>query len=158
MKRVSITDNDSARVLQIAGGSYRVLLSGDETNGRLASIEMRVPVGKGPIPHEHPGFAESFYVASGEVSFETAAGKKIVSAGGFVQIPLDGEPHRFINTGNEEAVLLCTVQPAGLDAFFTEVDDLLHGNPPDETQKQQLAQLSVKYGQTVYPPDYFDNH
>lgn len=143
------------KILKIAGGEYRILLSGKETDGKMATIEMTVPPGNGPVPHEHPGFAETFYVTSGEVTFITASGKQTVSKGGFVHIPENGEAHHFKNESDETAVLLCTVQPAGLDAFFEEVDAVLHRDPPSGQNKEEIIALAEKFGQTLFPPEYF---
>lgn len=158
MNKVAINDAASGKILRIAGSRYRVLLSGVDSGGKMAVIEMRVPSGSGPTPHEHKGFSETFYVASGEVVFETSAGKTVAAQGASVHIPTDGEPHRFTNESASEAILMCTVQPAGLDAFFTEADAILDGSPPNEDQKKQLSQLAEKYGQRLFAPDFFDKN
>ncbi len=55
--------------LSIAGGSYRIVLSGAQTNGEFAIIEMTVPPGAGANPHAHPNIVETFMVLEGEVTF-----------------------------------------------------------------------------------------
>jgi hypothetical protein len=60
------------------------------------------------------------------------------------------------------AHLLCTVVPAGLDAFFEEIGTPVEGGtflPPsvmDEGAIRKLMAIAAKYGQVVYPPDYLD--
>lgn len=47
---VKIISSDEGETLAIAGGNYRIVISGDQTNGNYAVIEMTVPPGGGPPP------------------------------------------------------------------------------------------------------------
>ncbi|WP_431242248.1 hypothetical protein ACQ9BO_20470 [Flavobacterium sp. P21] len=61
MKNPIITvDETQGHKLNIAGGNYRIVISGKETNGEYAVIEMSVPPGAGPNPHAHADFTETF--------------------------------------------------------------------------------------------------
>lgn len=51
---ISIINNNQGERLGIAGGNYRIIISGAQTNGNYAVIEMTVPSGGGPPPHSHP--------------------------------------------------------------------------------------------------------
>ena len=62
------------KILSIAGGNYRILVSGKETGGAFATIEMLVPPRNGPGPHSHANFYESFYIIEGEVEVHSEAG------------------------------------------------------------------------------------
>ena len=42
-KDITITDSKEGQFLGIAGGNYRIIISGDQTNGNYAVIEMVVP-------------------------------------------------------------------------------------------------------------------
>ena len=154
-----ITVNDrSGKDLSIAGNAYQIIISGAETDGKFAIIDMLVPPGGGPVPHAHPDFQESFYVLEGEVQFKTETEKYTATKGAFISIPQNGPIHCFKNTSNAPARLLCTVAPSGLEEFFTEVAAVTAdlSGPPDENTKQKLSALSEKYGQRIYPPDYLD--
>src|SRR5205823_10651261 len=50
----------------VVGDTYTVLLSGDQTGGRFAMLDMLIPSGGGPPPHRHD-FEECFRVLEGSV-------------------------------------------------------------------------------------------
>jgi len=152
---ITIVNNTEGESLSIAGNAYRILISGQQTGGAYAVIDMLVPPGGGPGPHAHKDIQEMFYVAEGEVEFKTEAGKHTATKGALVNIPLGGAVHCFKNTSSQPARLLCTVVPAGLDDFFKEISKLAApGAAPTEEQKARLTAIAEKYGQELYPPDY----
>ena len=159
-KTITTIDNNEGQGLSVVGNTYRIIISGKQTGGQFAIIEMLLPPGGGPGPHAHPNFQESFYVVEGEIDFKSELGNYTAKNGSFVSIPLGGLVHSFKNTTNSTANLLCTVVPAGLEEFFQEI-----GTPvqlgtfipaPDLNleEKQTLLTIAEKYGQKLYPPDY----
>jgi len=160
MSYISIKPNTEGTTLAVAGGNYRIIVSGEETNGNYAVIEMLVPDGGGPAPHAHPDIQEMFYVLEGEFEFKTEAGKQVVTTGGLVNIPFGGGAHCFKNASGKAGRLLCTVIPAGLDDLFKEMGELAAPGEfrpmPEMTQERMelMRELSRKYGMVVYPPDY----
>ncbi len=160
-KKLIIAPPEGGEHLLIAGSLYRIILSGEQTGGKTAIIEMNVPPGSGPMPHEHPEFQESFYVVEGEVEMRTKEGITLAQKGAIVTIPLGGPIHAFKNNSDKTAKLLCIVSPAGLDAFFKEAGqpaiDGAAPTPMTDEDKIRLRQLAEKYGQKLYPPDFFDN-
>jgi quercetin dioxygenase-like cupin family protein len=159
-KPLIITGPEEGEVLAIAGSKYRVALTGEQTENKLAIIEMNIPPGSGPVPHEHPSFQESFYVLEGEVEFRTRTSTYTARKGAVVTIPKDGPVHAFKNVSDVPAKLLCIVAPAGLDAFFMEVaKPFKEGEvpaPPTDEEKVKIGEAAVRYGQKLYPPDYFE--
>lgn len=159
---ISITDKEEGNSFSIAGGSYRILISGKETNGDYAVIEMLLPPGGGPNPHSHAEIQEMFYIAEGEVEFKTEDGTTLAGKGSFVNIPLGGAVHCFKNKSNQVAKLLCTVVPAGLEQFFQEVGTPVEAGAflpmvpltPDEIERLKL--IGEKHGQVFYPPNFLD--
>ena len=169
---------DDGEQFMIAGGSYRVIIPGEDTGGSFAMIEMTVPPGAGPGPHAHANFQESFYVLEGEVELQTEAGRQIAVQGSLASIPRGGMIHSFKNISDKPATLICTVVPAGLENFFRDIAGLMNGQAapgpdpdgddavnkgpsgnmdkgagtPDLSAIQRIAE---KYGQTLYPPDYW---
>ncbi len=147
--------------ISVIGDTYRTLISGNETNGAYAVIDMMIPPGGGPGPHAHKEITEMFYVVEGTIDFETDAGKFIATKDAFVNIPFGGAVHSFKNNSNTAAHLLCTVMPAGLEAMFTELGKPVEAGrflpPPemDEKEKERLKTIAEKYGQQLFPPDYF---
>jgi quercetin dioxygenase-like cupin family protein len=157
---ITITDKGQGQSLSIAGGTYRILVSGAQTNGSYAVIEMLVPPGGGPGPHAHKSMQEMFFVAEGEVVFKMESGSYTAAKGAFINIPLGGAVHAFKNHSNAVAQLICTVVPAGLDSFFQEVGKpvqpgtFLEPIPPTVEEMEKLKTLAEKYGQELYPPDF----
>lgn len=146
MANITVRTVEERETVPIAGGEYRILIGGEETDGNYAVIEMNVPPGGGPNPHSHPDMQEMFYVAEGEIEFRTETGKTLVGVGGFINIPLGGGVHAFKNLSHRPAKLLCTVVPSGLEKMFKEVS----GKSPEEAKE-----ILKKYRQVVYPVDYF---
>lgn len=159
---VSKINNDQGSHLSILGGTYRIIIPGQKTDGEFAVIDMQIPPGGGPGPHAHASFHESFYVVDGEVEFKTEEGKSIARKGDVINIPKGGAIHCFKNVSNSMAHLLCTVVPAGLDDFFEEIGtpvqagEFLPAPALDENAVKKLMAVAKKYGQVVYPPDYLD--
>lgn len=153
-------DHLQGEILGVAGGNYRIVISGKETNGAYAVIEMLVPPGGGPPPHAHINTQEMFYLMEGELEFKTEAGKSIIKAGGFVNIPFGGAIHCFKNISKEAARMLCTVVPAGLEDVFREIGipaqpgEFLPVPEMTEERKILLKGVDEKYGQQTYPRDY----
>ncbi|MBB6126074.1 cupin domain-containing protein [Mucilaginibacter lappiensis] len=159
---ITTVNEDQGESLSVVGDAYRILISGKQTGGAYAVIDMLVPPGGGPGPHAHADMQELFYVVDGEIEFKTEKGKYTAKKGAFVNVPKGGDVHCFKNTSTETAHLLCTVIPAGLDAFFEEIGTPVAAGtflpPPVLTDEDlhRLKQLAEKYGQKLYPPDYLD--
>lgn len=153
-------NEDQGQNLSIVGDTYRIIISGEQTQGAYAVIDMLVPPGGGPGPHSHAAIQEMFYVVDGEIDFKTEAGKYTAKKGSFVNIPKGGEVHCFRNNSNTTAHLLCTVIPSGLDGFFREIGTPVAAGtflpPPALTEEEltRLRSLAEKHGQKLYPPDY----
>jgi quercetin dioxygenase-like cupin family protein len=154
-----IQDSDGPS-LAVAGSSYRILVSGQQTGGSYAVIDMRVPPGSGPGPHAHKDMQEMFYIVDGEVEFKTQSGSQVAGKGALINIPRGGEVHCFKNKSDQVAHLICTVIPAGLDAFFQEIGQPAEAGtflpPPvlSPEDKERIQALAEKYGQEMYPPDF----
>lgn len=155
-------DPKGEEYLAVAGGSYRILISGEQTNGAYAVIDMLVPPGRGPGPHAHKDMQEMFYILEGEVEFKREGAAYIAKKGSLVNIPLGGQVHCFKNKSGTNARLLCTVIPAGLDSFFREIgkpveEGVFLAPPTLSTEElQKVKSISEKYGQELYPPDFLD--
>jgi quercetin dioxygenase-like cupin family protein len=158
---ITVNENQGEH-LSVVGDTYRIVISGKQTEGAYAVIDMLVPPGGGPGPHAHANIQEMFYMVEGEVDFKTEAGKYTARQGSFVNIPKGGEVHCFKNNSNKTAHMLCTVIPAGLDAFFEEVGTPVEAGtflpPPvwSEDELKRIMQLAEKSGQELYPPNYLD--
>src|SRR3954451_12030479 len=119
---IARADDEALVHLAVVGDTYTVLLSGEQTDGRFAMIDMLIPPGGGPPPHRH-NFEECFRVLAGSVEVILRGLAPVrLEAGDSVNIPANA-PHAFRNAGDAPARLLCTVAPAGLERFFAEFGD-----------------------------------
>lgn len=159
LKQILTTGPDEGQLLKIAGGDYRIVVSGEETDGAFAVIEMTVPPGAGPNPHSHTAINESFFVIEGELSFQTEAGKYLGKKNALINIPTGGMVHGFKNLTDKPAKVLCTVMPAGLENFFRDMEEVMTNPPASEVGlKEKIQVIAEKHGQKLYPKDYFDQN
>lgn len=146
--------------LAVVGDTYTVLISGDQTNGRYAMIDMLIPPGGGPPPHRHD-FEECFRVIEGALEVRIRDLDPVrLEAGESANIPANA-PHSFRNPGDVEARLLCTVAPAGLETFFAEFGDPVptRTSPApalSDAEREARLQLAMSkapaYGMELLPP------
>ncbi len=137
---VARADASDARVVAVAGGAYTILLSGAQTGGRYALIDMLVPPGGGPPLHRHD-FEEMFAVLDGEIELTFRGETQRASTGAVVNIPANA-PHRFRNTSDRPAHLLCLCAPPGQEDFFLAVGDPLESrdSPPPALSDEEKAE------------------
>jgi quercetin dioxygenase-like cupin family protein len=146
--------------LSVVGDTYRILITGKETGGAFAAIDMLIPPNGGPGPHSHANFQESFYVIDGEIEVKSEEGNYTAKKGAFVSIPKGGIVHCFKNKTDQVAHLLCLVVPSGLEEFFMEIGrPVAIGSflaPPvmDAEVMKKMLPIVEKYGQKLFPPDY----
>ena len=146
--------------LAVVGDTYTVLLSGEQTDGRFAMLDMLIPPGGGPPPHRHD-FEECFRVLEGSLEVQVRDLPPVrLEAGESANIPANA-PHSFRNPAQAPARLLCTVAPSGLEKFFAEFGDPVptrtSPSPPlrDAERQQRLRRAVAKapqYGMEILPP------
>ena len=126
--------------LSVAGDTYTVLVSGEQTEGRYCLIDMLVPGGSGPPPHRH-NFEEMFTLLEGEVEFTFRGQTMKVAQGATVNIPANA-PHQFRNASGKTAHMLCMCTPAGQEQFFAQVGDRVAGrdSPPPKLSPEEQAE------------------
>ena len=140
------------RHISLAGGSYTILLSGEDTAGRYCLIDMQVPPGGGPPPHRHD-FEEMFTVLEGEIALTCRGETVTAGVGKTVNIPANA-PHAFKNRSETPARLLCMCAPAGQEEYFMAVGDPIASRaaPPPKLNSAEQAErreramaLAAKY-------------
>jgi mannose-6-phosphate isomerase-like protein (cupin superfamily) len=139
----------SAAPLGIFGDQMWIKLSGADTNGSYAILEGQTPPLGGPPLHRHEREDESFYVVEGEFVFEVDGERFHAGPGASVFAP-KGTAHRFQNCGATPGRLLVIVQPAGLDAFFTDIDEAARG--AREPDLDVVVPIFKKYGLELLGP------
>lgn len=133
--------------ISVAGDTYTILLTGDDTAGRFTLIDMHVPPGGGPPPHRHD-FEETFSVLQGEIEVNFRGAKSIVRAGETVNVPANA-PHAFRNASDQPARMLCTCSPSGQEEFFAAIGDPVASRtaPPPELDEAAIAARRARAGE-----------
>ncbi|MEV6285055.1 cupin domain-containing protein [Kribbella sp. NPDC051770] len=133
-----------------AGDLYEVLLSGPQTNGLLGIVEASVPPGGGPVPHYHPGSAETFYLLDGELEFLNGDDTFTAGRGDVVHIPAN-TVHRFHNGGLHEAKMLFLYTAAGPEGLWVATGDEPEPGVPvppwgPERWTPEVLEAGARYG------------
>ena len=112
----------------VVGGTYTILVSGEQTGGRYCLIDLLVPDGAGPPPHRHD-FEELFTLLEGEIEFTFRGRSLVAKAGTTLNVPSNA-PHSFKNKSGGPARLLCLCAPAGQDVYFAAIGGHLQPAAP----------------------------
>jgi quercetin dioxygenase-like cupin family protein len=149
---VANPEDPKMRHISVAGGTYTILVSGEQTRGRYSLIDMLVPPGGGPPPHRHD-FEEMFTILEGEIELTFRGEALRASAGSTANIPANA-PHSFKNVSDKPTRLLCMCTPAGQEEFFMAVGDPVDSRsaPPPKLSTAERAErvqrakaLSARY-------------
>jgi quercetin dioxygenase-like cupin family protein len=108
-------EDQKLRYISVAGGTYTILLTGEDTAERYCLIDMLVPPGSGPPPHRHD-FEEMFTILEGEIELTFRGGKSVARAGETVNIPANA-PHFFRNSSKAPARLCACVRRRDRKSF-----------------------------------------
>ena len=153
------TTNAVGRVFSVVGDRNHILVTGEESGGAFAMIEILVPPQHGPPPHVHHREDEVFYVLEGEFTF-TVAGQTIHATTGQTLYGKRDVPHTFQNTGNQSGRMLVVVAPAGLEKFFAEIGTPLASPQsapvePTPADFERLLAAAPRYGLEIIVPAAF---
>lgn len=136
--------NDEGRVV---GASVHLLVTGTDTKGRLAVIEIQERRGAEPLRHLHHWEDEIVYVLDGEVTFMLNDEHLPRSAGSCVLLPA-GQEHAYA-LKSEEARLLVMAAPAGLEHLYQELGGL---NATGRSDVERLVTVAARYGVEITGP------
>jgi len=146
--------NPADETIRVGVVHIRFLVTGAESNGSVAMLELTIPAGARfpALPHSHQAYEETLYGPEG-ISTWTIGGASIELAPGQALCFPRGAVHGFANYGAVDARVLTIVSPAEIGpAFFrqmAEVIDAAQGSPPD---RAKLAEIMRRYGLTPAPP------
>lgn len=153
-KTIALHVNPSEENIRVGPLTVHFLLTGDTSNGSIASFELVVPGAQRlPAPaHSHDHYEETVYGIHGVLTW-TVDGKPIdVGPGQALCIPR-GAIHRFDNNGSQEVKALCVITPAAIGPeYFRECAAVLHaaaGGPPD---RAKMFEIMRRHGLTPAPP------
>lgn len=140
-------DAETATHISVVGDTYTVLISGADTGGRYTLIDMWVPPGGGPPPHRHD-FEEMFSVLEGEIEITFRDETMTAKEGDTVNVPSNA-PHRFTNSSERPARLLCMCMPAGSEEFFALIGDPVptRTSPPPDLSPEAKQERIKRAGE-----------
>jgi len=104
-------EDPNMRHISVAGGTYTILVTGEQTGGRYSLIDMLVPPGGGPPPHRHD-FEEMFTILDGEIELNFRGEAQRASAGSTVNIPANA-PHSSRTSRTSRYVFSACVHQRG---------------------------------------------
>jgi quercetin dioxygenase-like cupin family protein len=136
----------------LVGDTYTILLSGADTAGRYALIDMFIPPGGGPPPHRHD-FEETFILLEGELQATFRGSTSILRAGDTVSVPANA-PHRFHNVSSKPVRLLCLCSPPGQEDFFRAVGVPVATRTTAPPQLDAAAQAAFRVKAEALAPQY----
>lgn len=126
-------------------------VTGAETGGKYAVLDVDIPPNNGPPLHKHSGEDEGIYIAEGDFSFLYMDREIKATKGMFLFVEKD-KFHTFKNVSNIPGKLVAVVTPAGFEHFFEEagmlVDNITDFSPPVDYQfdENRILQIAAKYG------------
>jgi quercetin dioxygenase-like cupin family protein len=149
-QQATVRKPGEGRRIGVVGDVYRMLVTGEETNGKYAIWEALVPPGGGPPPHVHSREEEGFYILEGEIALQIGDERQVARAGTFVNTPA-GTPHAFKNESGKPARMLISVAPAGLEKMFFEVGvpvapGATTAPPPTKEEIERMLAVAPRYG------------
>lgn len=129
--------------------TYKVLVSGEQTEGRFAVIEVHETRGAEPPRHLHTREDEVIYVLEGHVSFERNGELLDGPSGMWLFLPRGSE--HAVTVLSNEARLLVVLSPAGLEQSLPELARL--ASPlPDPLMIERLVAVAARYGVSITGP------
>ncbi len=147
--------NSSKETIAVGPVAVRFLVTGDESNGSLATFELFVAASNSlPAPTQsHHEYEETMYCLEGVLNVTVDGVAKEIGPSQAICIPR-GAVHRFDNFGNTDVKVLCMVTPALIGPeYFQEVATVLAeaaGGPPDRVRMMEIMR---RHGLTpVLPP------
>lgn len=146
--------NPAEEIIATKGLSIRFLLTGESSNGSVATFELMVPHSEGlPAPaHSHDHYEETIYGLEGALRWTVDGATVDLGPGEVLCIPR-GAVHRFDNKGNVDAKALCVITPAAIGPdYFRETFAVINeaaGGPPD---RARMLDIMRRHGLTPAAP------
>lgn len=154
---VTKASNTIQNVFWYGGTLVNVLVTGEQTNGRYAQLEMTTQPGTEPPMHTHTREDETVYVLEGTIEYTIGEHVFTARPGDYVLLPKN-IPHTFkVLTPVAKTVL--TIAPAGFELYFLDprlarpapfpVMPPVPKGPPTAEARAVLQQMSQEFGVIV---------
>jgi mannose-6-phosphate isomerase-like protein (cupin superfamily) len=147
-----IVKPEEARVYKQGLGEIRMLVDGEQTDGKWWLLEGCEFPGFTTSLHFHPKTTEQFYVLEGVMSVYVDDKWLELGPGTFAELP-PNTIHAQANHSEKNVRFLATGIPAGFDKFFPELDKLATRMPPsDPGFVREASKLVSQFDTTVLGP------
>ena len=150
-------DRDQAEQFMLGTDHTTVLATGEQTDGAIFAVEIRMPPGGGPpLMHRHEP-AEIYYVTGGEFAFYVGHPdgpvRRIVAREGDV-MPLRGRtPHTVRNEGDVDATAVVVHSPAAVMEGFSRAAVALAAEHPEAPPSMaDILDLAQRHGVEMLGP------
>jgi quercetin dioxygenase-like cupin family protein len=146
--------NPSEEMIRIGTLEIRFLVTGHDSNGSVAVLEMTVPAGDklAAPPHSHDAYEETIYGMEGTLIWTVDGDTVQVGPGQALCIPR-GAVHRFANHGSEDAKALVVISPAAIGPqFFRESAEVINAAASGPPDRAKLMAIMRRHGLTPAPP------
>ncbi len=136
-----IIRTDSGKELNILGNKQVHKIVGKDTNNQFFEWIDYLKPGAGIPMHTHTKEDEIFRVLEGTVEFIIGDSTSILKKGDMAVAPKN-IPHAWKVHGNQDAQMLVSVYPAGMEFMFEKLDELPKGKP----DFSKIASISAEFG------------
>ena len=114
----------------------KFIATGTETDGKYFLCETTIPAGDtGPPIHAHSRESEGFFLKKGRMKFNVDGVEIELNQGEFLNIE-KGEKHTWKNDSDEDAELIVTFAPAGIENMFIALD----------SDMDRIKEIGLKFG------------
>lgn len=134
----------NAPTYSLVGDVYALLITGEQSGGAFSLTHGLIPPGGGPPLHTHTREMETFVVLEGSVSFWHGDDAPIELGPGSTIHLEPHTPHRFQNTGEQQARMLIRTAPAGFERMIIEA-----GTPLEPGSTSPVASTEVDIARLV---------
>lgn len=128
------------------GARVRVRVAGEQTQQRYALVELVARPGEEPPLHTHTRETEVIHVLRGEITVQVDGRAMRCAAGEGARLP-PGSEHTYA-VMSDEATLLLLLTPAGLEAYYRELDSPIAA----DRRVERLIAASARYGIEIVGP------
>lgn len=151
--RVYTLAEEEGEAIWFAGALMVLKAAGEQTEGRFALLDQRVP-GDYTVPlHLHHTEDEAWYILEGEVTFYCGNDRFTVGTGGWIFLP-KGIAHAF-RAGPSGARLLTFTSPSEFASFVRAAGEPAPTRtvpPPAPLDVERLSALAARYGIEILGP------
>ena len=147
-ERAVFTDPDTQPVLDFAGSSERLLVSGPQTGGEFALADSAAPRGHTVPRHRHLRATETFIIMDGQVLMEVDGDRRTAGPGHVAVLPRR-VPHTFVVVSATARYLILHT-PAGFDDFIHDVSAAARTG--HRLDRPALTELAGQHGIEILGP------